>query len=433
MQAGYCKQMREAGITDRFMRRPGQVAAKAGRKRDGDAGRRRVGDGAADARGDPVAQPLDAPVFGGCQQARMAEPEAGCADAPEEGPPRRVVAAGQGGLRHGLQPGEHGDARARAGARRQRCEPQPQPFRRPLRRQPRDDRIFQHDPERPFDPVLAEDPAAHLGRAERTLQHRRAGEFGMEARPEKAGNGQGGGDARREERRPAQQGGKQGRQAGGGGRHMDRRLEIEREIDADAEREENRQPERPAVPLGKRQGGGGLDLFAQSFDKRPPLPGSSAAHDRRHPVRPLAHRLSAYRGGAHGAVQLAVRPRAGGAVPAAHRRYRPPPALRTEASRRRSSTGWPGWGSTGMSDAISQFARAPRAMPKIAQALLDSRRMPIKCFSTPEDIAGLPRGRGTGRGPHTPVIKASWRETGTRPRHPPGAPFAIRLKAPARR
>ena len=61
---------------------------------------------------------------------------------------------------------------------------------------------------------------------------------------------------------------------------------------------------------------------------------TSDNHDGPHALRPQSDRLSAHRRRAHGAVQLAVRPRARRAVPAADRRHRRSSGTSTRRSRR---------------------------------------------------------------------------------------------------
>ena len=153
-----------------------------------------------------------------------------------------------------------------------------------------------------------------------------------------------------------------------GNAHPDRRLDRQGEIAGDPGAERHRQPDRPKTALLDKQGLGqlaqvGVPPATRDSCIRPerdcqlprtrPMAKNPAAHahrggantigsrshDRRHPLCPLAHRLSPYRRRPHGLVQLAVSP----AITAAHSCLRiedtDRAALHRRKRSRRSSTG----------------------------------------------------------------------------------------------
>ena len=127
----------------------------------------------------------------------------------------------------------------------------------------------------------------------------------------------------------------------------------------------------------------GLLEASASTKPRTPAWQDPRHHDRKQKARPalcaLAHRLSAYRRRAHGAVQLAVSPAIRRHLPAADRGYRPRP-LHPRGDRRRSWTGWNGWAWTGTARP-STSSRAPTATAK----------SPSSCWRTARPIAAMPR------------------------------------------
>ena len=154
-----------------------------------------------------------------------------------------------------------------------------------------------------------------------------------------------------------------------------------------------------------------------------PSPASQQHNDRRHPLRPLAHRLPAYRRRAHRAVQLAL-------SPPSRRQF----LLRIEDTDRARSTqaaidaiidGLHGSASTGTARSCIQFARAPRHAEVARQLLAEGKAYYCYCHA-----AGA-RGDARGAARRGPPVRYDGRWRDRDPAEaPPGVTPVIRLKAP---
>ena len=151
--------------------------------------------------------------------------------------------------------------------------------------------------------------------------------------------------------------------------------------------------------------------------------------------RSLAHRLPAYRRGAHGAVQLALRTPHRRQVPAAHRGHRPR-ALHGSRPSEPSSTGSDGSSSTGTASP-PPVRRAPRATARCAEQLLAAGNA-YRCYLTPAELdvmheaiaAERELAKQEKRPPRGPqIIQSPWRDRDPKTA-PAGVKPALRLKAP---
>ena len=157
-----------------------------------------------------------------------------------------------------------------------------------------------------------------------------------------------------------------------------------------------------------------------------PLRHEPRYHDRPHPLRPLPDRLPAYRRGAHGAVQLPVRP-----PPRRHSTCcasRTP--TRTRAPRRRSTRSWKASpGSACRRDEAPVFQSTPRGAPCRGRARRCSHRArPIAASATPEELTAM-REQAAAEG-RPPALRRPLARPRPGPRRRPTASPVIRLKAP---
>ena len=137
-----------------------------------------------------------------------------------------------------------------------------------------------------------------------------------------------------------------------------------------------------------------LCYMVRDIDARQRIPFARYDRTRRHPLRPLAHRLPAYRRRPHRAVQLALcaRPRRQDA--AADRGHRPRALDRGGDRRdpRRPDLARPRLGRR----AVYQFSRAARHR-EVAEQLLAAGQA-YRCYATPEELDRDAR-EGARRGP----------------------------------
>ena len=145
---------------------------------------------------------------------------------------------------------------------------------------------------------------------------------------------------------------------------------------------------------------------------------------RRHPLRALAHRLSAYRRRPHGAVQLAVS-RAGTAARCCCGSRIPTASAQPQAAIDAIIDGLTWLGLDWDGEIVYQFARAARHR-EVAEQLLAAGHA-YRCYRTPGELTAM-REKARARGP-LQLYDGRWRD-----RDPTDAPAGvkpvIRLKAP---
>ena len=161
-----------------------------------------------------------------------------------------------------------------------------------------------------------------------------------------------------------------------------------------------------------------LTPFAATMVQGPPM-----SRARRHPLCPLAHRLSAYRRRPHRAVQLALCAPARRQDAAADRGHRPRALDRGGHRRdhRRADLARP---RLGRRDRLPVLARRPPS--RVAEQLLAAGKA-YRCYATPEELAEMREAaRREGR---SKLYDGRWRDRDPS-EAPPGVKPVIRLKAP---